>query len=126
MTQPRVREQGFTVVELVIALFVIGLILGTGWQAYALVADSSKTAREHAEASNIAYEAMRRATDQVASPCVAKTPTGLNIPSTSHLPQPRSISASITCLSSDTAISLITVSVNYGANGKVTHAIYAQ
>lgn len=125
MSQPDTTA-GFTVVELVIALFVVGLVIATGWQAYALVTDDSKSAREHADASNIAYEAMRRATNQASSPCTTKTLTGLTIPSTSSLPQPSSISGSIACLSSNTAISLVTVTVTYGANGKVSHAIYTQ
>lgn len=122
------REEGFTIVEVVIALFVIGLLLGAGYQAYGLVVNGSRETRLRAEASNIAYEALRRTAATVPTPCTASGATSLTIPSSSTLPTPRTMTRTITCPNSaNSAVSRVTVTLTYGPSAeKVVHALYAR
>ena len=122
------QKEGFTIVEVVIALFVIGLLLGAGYQAYGLVVNSSRETRLRAEASNIAYEALRRTAAAAPTPCAASGPTDLTIPNTSTLPTPRTMTYTVTCPNSpNNAISRVTVTLTYGASAeKVVHVLYAR
>ncbi len=119
--------QGFTTVEVLVTLFIIGFFLAAGYQAYSLVVSGTHESRTQNEASNVAYAELRRLAGTVGTTCSASTPTA-SIPSGSTLPAPQSISAQITCPFGTTSkISLVTVSLTYGpTNKKVTHAIYAQ
>lgn len=119
-------EQGFTAVEVLVTLFIIGFLLAAGYQAYGLVTGDSQEVRMRAEASNIGYEALRRVSGEAAKPCVTSSPS-VTIPDSSTLPLPRSISAAISCpYGTSSLISLTTVTVTYGStNEKVVHAIYS-
>ena len=124
------HEKGFTAVEVLITLFVVGFILASGYQTYALVTDDASRARERAEASNIAYEELRRIQGAVTSSessCATSTPTA-GIPATSTLPTPRSITAAITCpFGTSNPVSLVTITVTYGPSSqKVVHGVYAK
>ncbi len=126
---PYQTRAGFTAVEVMVTLFIIGFLLAAGYQAYALVTSDSNDTRTRAEASNVAYEAMRRASASSTNPCsVIASVAGISIPSTSTLPQPRSITAAISCpYGTSNAVSLVTVEVTYGpSNEKVTHAVYTK
>jgi prepilin-type N-terminal cleavage/methylation domain-containing protein len=68
------RQQGFTVVELLITLFVAGAFLVAGYQLYnAIIKDGGQT-RAEARASNLAYDYLRRYSPSATNPCVAATP----------------------------------------------------
>lgn len=124
------HEKGFTAVEVLITLFIVGFILASGYQTYALVTDDAGKARERAEASNIAYEELRRIQGTVTSSessCATSTPTA-EIPAASTLPTPRSITAAITCpFGTSNPVSLVTITVTYGPSSqKVVHGVYAK
>lgn len=123
----RAHASGFTAVEVLVTLFIIGFLLAAGYQAYGLVTNDSYDARLRSEASNIAYEAMRRIAGNAATPCAAQTPA-TSIPESSTLPSPRTIAASISCPQGTTsAISLVTITITYGpSNETVTHAVYTR
>lgn len=118
--------QGFTAVEVMITLFIIGFILATGYQAYALVTSDSSDIRLQTEASNIAYEALRRVSDDATDPCTTLTPS-VDIPSDNTLPSPKTLTANISCpFGTSSTVSLVTVTLTYGqSNKKVTHAVYS-
>lgn len=118
---------GFTAVEVLITLFIIGFILASGYQAYALVTNDAGNTRNHAEASNIAYENLRRIQGVVGNPCTTST-SSVDFPPWSTLPEPRSIEAAIACpYGTADPVSLVTVTVSYGStNEKVVHAVYAK
>jgi prepilin-type N-terminal cleavage/methylation domain-containing protein len=119
-------ENGFTAVEVMITLFIIGFILASGYQAYALVSGDSSDIRLQAEASNIAYETLRRVSDESTDPCSTQSPS-VSIPSTSTLPTPRTLTANISCpFGTTSTVSLVTVSLTYGpSNQEVIHAVYS-
>jgi prepilin-type N-terminal cleavage/methylation domain-containing protein len=68
------NQDGFTVVELLITLFVAAAFLVSGYQLYNLIIKDSGQARADSRASSIAYDYMRRYSATVVSPCVASTP----------------------------------------------------
>lgn len=68
------NESGFTIVELLITLFVAAAFLVSGYQLYNLIIKDSGQARADSRASSIAYDYMRRYSATAVSPCVASTP----------------------------------------------------
>lgn len=56
----RAREQaGFTIVELVVTLFVATLLIIAGYNLYGIVTKNAAEARRMSEASSIAYDILR-------------------------------------------------------------------
>lgn len=119
---------GFTAVEVLITLFVVGFVLASGYQTYALVTDDAAETSHRTEASNYAYEAMRQFEGFATTPCTPITPPTNELPADSTLPNPRSITAAITCPYGTTDnVSLVTVTVTYGpSNEKVVHGIFTK
>lgn len=74
MIKPNNRQSGFTIVELLITLFVAAAFLVSGYQLYALVIKDSGQTRATSRASNVAYDYMRQYSASTTSPCVASTP----------------------------------------------------
>lgn len=68
------RIQGFTAVELLITLFVAAAFLIAGYQLFDVIIKDGADTRAESEASNIAYDYLRRYSDQATNPCVATTP----------------------------------------------------
>lgn len=65
---------GFTVVELLITLFVAVAFLVSGYQLFnAVIKDGGQT-RSESKASNTAYDYLRRYSSVVTNPCVSSTP----------------------------------------------------
>lgn len=62
---------GFSTVELMVTLFVVGAFLVAGYQLYGIVVRSSAEAQQTATASNIAYDAVRRHSANVGVTCNA-------------------------------------------------------
>ncbi len=124
----RGTSQGFTAIEVLVTLFIVGFLLAAGYQAYSLVTGDSYEARQRSEASNIAYEALRRISGDATTPCSVNTTPSVSIPETTKLAPPRDITAGISCpFGTTSAISLVTVTITYGpTNETVTHAIYAR
>lgn len=70
----KLNAQGFTAVELLITLFVAAAFLIAGYQLFDVIIKDGAETRAESEASNIAYDYLRRYSDQAANPCAASTP----------------------------------------------------
>jgi prepilin-type N-terminal cleavage/methylation domain-containing protein len=69
-----VQQSGFTVVELLITLFVASAFLVAGFQLYnAIIKDGGNT-RSESRVSNTAYDYLRRYSTNATTPCTASTP----------------------------------------------------
>jgi Tfp pilus assembly protein PilE len=126
MRQTR-HTTGFTAIELLITLFIATAFIATGYQLYSIIVKNGGQVRMHANASNIAYDNLRRYADLVTNPCTASatpspTPT---IPSNSGLPS-ASITVTLSCPYTNTInITKVLVAVKYGTpQQEVDHAIY--
>lgn len=69
MTVARPYQQGFSTVELLIALFIAAAFVGTGFQLYLIVTKDGNEARLRSRASNVAYENIRLNTSEVGAIC---------------------------------------------------------
>lgn len=120
------NSAGFSAVELLITLFIAAAFVATGYQLYSVIIQNSENAREQAQASNIAYNALRQYAPQATNPCslVAPSPTP-SIPSGSNLPSP-TITVTISCpYGTSIGIAKVTATVNYGnPQVGVTHALF--
>lgn len=74
MTQDKLKQAGFTTVELLITLFVAAAFLAAGFQLYNIIIQDSGETRAESRASNVAYRVMRTHSDLSANPCAASTP----------------------------------------------------
>jgi len=70
------EQSGFTIVELLITLFVAVAFLVSGYQLYNLIIKDGGQTRADARAASVAYDYMRQYSASVTSPCVAATPLG--------------------------------------------------
>lgn len=106
-------HQGFTVVELLVAIVVGVLLLGSGYQLYLTVLrDSAKTQRR-SNASNIAYDLLRSNADQATSPCTTKT-ASLTVPTYANPSSGTTANLAITCpYGTSSSSSVVTVTVTY-------------
>ncbi len=117
-------SQGFTVVEVVVTLFVAGLLLIGGHQVYMLVLNSSNEIDTLSEADNIAYYYMRSyEKEAAASSCVEKTFTPAMI--ANSLPGTPAAAIKITCpYGVGVPLSKVSAVITYGSpEKKVEHAI---
>lgn len=67
-------QAGFSVVELLITLFVAAAFFIAGYQLYSLIIKDGGQTRAEAKASNVAYDYLRRYAATAVSPCAASTP----------------------------------------------------
>lgn len=126
MTRANNHSAGFSAVELLITLFIAAAFVATGYQLYSVVIQNGENAREQAQASNIAYNALRQYAPQATNPCSAVTPSPTpSIPSGSNLPNP-TISVTISCpYGTSVGLAKVTATVNYGnPQVGVTHALF--
>lgn len=120
------RQEGFSAVELLITLFIAATFIAAGYQLFSVITKTSSEARQQAKASNIAYDYLRRYSEQAVNPCVVVAPSPApTIPSGSGLAN-ASITASITCpYGLNTPIAKVEVTVTYGnPQTEVKHAIF--
>lgn len=106
-------EQGFTVVELLITLFVAAAFLVSGYQLYnAIIKDGGQT-RGESRASNVAYDYLRRYSASTVTPCVVSTPVNgvsVSVAGISNV----IVTVSISCpYASTTNISKVEATVQY-------------
>jgi len=107
-------NQGFTVVELLIAIVIAVMILAAGSQVYTVALTNSGSAQRRAKASNIAYDLLRQAKSDISAPCVASGPTTVTIPSPTGLPNGATATRTVSCpIPSTPNSSLVSVTVNY-------------
>lgn len=120
------KHEGFSAVELLITLFIAATFIAAGYQLFSIITKTSSEARQQAKASNIAYDYLRRYSDQAVNPCVVVAPSPApTIPAGSGLGN-ATISASITCpYGLNTPIAKVEVTVTYGnPQTEVKHAIF--
>ncbi len=65
---------GFTVVELLVTLFIAAAFLMSGYQLYDVIMKDGGDARATARASNVAYDYLQRYKPNATNPCTALTP----------------------------------------------------
>ena len=133
-------QQGFTAVELLIAMIVGVVLLGSAYQLHTNVLRQSAAAQRESQASNIAYDILRtsiKSTTVVSNPCIARTLTR-TIPTYYTTGQTQigagsgmTASATVTCpYTSNTSLNLVTVTVEYndtnGTRQQVSRAITAK
>lgn len=107
------EQSGFTVVELLITLFVAVAFVVSGYQLYnAIIKDGGKT-RGESRASNVAYDYLRRYSTTTSSPCAASTPLNNSAISVSGISSV-TVTVAITCpYAATTSISKVEVTVLY-------------
>lgn len=112
-------KQGFTAVELLVAIIIAVMLLAGGYQLYTTAQRSAFMASNRAKASNVAYDLMRsyqQNSSYIQSPCVAQTiaapASNVAVPASYSFPT-STYSAAITCPYGSTSTSLVTVTVNY-------------
>ena len=123
--------EGFTIVELMVTLFVAALFALSGWQLYSVVTARSAEARQYSEASNIAYSVLRSwewnaSVYQASSACSsAVTPVAvLPAPPTGSL-EGASVTISRCNPISGVSINRVIVTVTYGPEmTEVSHGMF--
>lgn len=119
-------SNGFTVVELLVAIVIAVLLMGAGAQAYSAALTNAGTAQRRAKASNMAYDLLRQAQASLTTPCSASGPTSVTLPDTTALPGATAVQT-VACpfSASSTNLSLVTITVTYNntEQGSVTRAI---
>lgn len=112
-------QQGFTAVELLIAIIIAVMLLAGGYQLYTTAQQSAQISRNRAKASNVAYDLLRSYQQNTSfnrSPCTAQTivnPTSNTaVPASYDFPM-STYSAAISCPYAGTNTNLITVTVKY-------------
>ena len=127
-------QSGFSTVELMISLFIAVAFLASGYQLYSVIMKDGATTRYQAQASNIAYAAMRKYTTQPSGNCISTTTPSpapvLSPEDTKLLPAlpsgaPQLIIAFSCPYGADSNIWRITATVRYGNPQKeVSHATF--
>lgn len=108
-------QSGFTVVELLISLFIAAAFLLSGYQLYNAAIKDSGDARTQARANNVAYEYLQRYKTSATDPCQPTTPLNNSAITVNGLSQ-STVTVSVTCpYAATTSISKVSVSVSYGA-----------
>ncbi len=121
------HQKGFTVAEVVVTLFVAGLLLLAGHQVYITVLNASAEAQQLAEADNISYGFLREYEASTTASCSEQTHTDIALPDNKLPGSPRA-SVTITCpYGVGKTLSKITATVWYGEpEQEVQHAIFAR
>lgn len=126
------RRQGFTAVELMIAMIVGILLLGSAYQLHVNVLRQASQAQRQSQASNVAYDLLRQyqaKSTAVTKPCTTHTYTPA-IPSYANLSN-ATASVKVTCpYTGNTSLSLVTTTITYndadGSSQQVYRAITSQ
>lgn len=107
------EQSGFTIVELIITLFVAVAFLVAGYQLYNVIIKDGGLTRAESRASNVAYDYLRRYSTTATNPCAASTPvnnSSVNVSGISAV----TITVAVTCpYSATSAVSKITVTLLY-------------
>lgn len=127
MATPKLQE-GFTAVELIVALIVGVLLLGSAYQLYATVVNDAGDTQRRALASNTAYTLLRSYQENatyVGDPCSVKAATVVTIPNANDLPGAVA-KISTACPYAGSDLNLVTVTIDYNnasTKEKATRAI---
>jgi hypothetical protein len=107
------NDEGFSTIELLIALFIAAAFITTGFQLFTVVIEDGRDARLRSRASNVAHENLRKYSGDVTTVCSTRPATATPA-APSDLPQ-ASITVSFTCPYGTTAkTTRIEVVVTYG------------
>lgn len=130
------NQQGFSIPELLVTLFIGAAFIAAGYQIYGLVIADGAQARTQAVASNLAYQTMRNSAVTQSGFCANTTSTTsptftiTNTPKPNPgLPNPVSVTLTLSCPFfnanpvANSTITKVQVQVKYGNQGSVTHAI---
>ncbi len=128
----RIKQSGFTTVELLVTLFVAAAFLMSGYQLYNMIIKNGGEARSRVKAGNYAYQLLQQykldTTNYIKNPCTAKTTNPITPSPTVDGLSNVSASVDISCpyLPTTPSISKITITVKYGNPQQlVTEATYA-
>lgn len=129
MTKHTTPQAGFSAVELLITLFIAAAFLATGYMLYSSIVRDSGATRQRAQASNIAYDYLRRYAAQVPSSCTSSTPLNNASITAEGLAAVR-VTVQYSCpqASAIPALTRVQATVRYGSTTEpleVSHAIYA-
>lgn len=118
------RQNGLTTVELIVTLFLASMFIISGYQLYRAVSGRSGESRELAEASSLAYKALRSSehvvvTNSCDNPLISSVALG-----TTTLPDPSAEISRCKPFASNNIVRT-TVSVNYGESSDRRKAIHA-
>lgn len=121
----RKAESGFTVVELLITLFVAAAFLMAGYQLFSVVISDGGDARAESRAGNVAYDYLRRYSDSATNPCSPLAPL-LDQPISVDGLSSATMTIAITCTQPDTpSLSRVEATIRYNNPQKsVTHTTY--
>lgn len=120
---PMKKEQGFTAVELLVALVVGALLFASAYQLHLNVIRQAADAQWRSVASNAAYDILRTwqgTSGVVSSPCAAHTynSSQVTIPSYANL-SGASATVVVSCPFNDaTDVNLLSVTLTYNVNGQ--------
>lgn len=123
----RLRD-GFTAVEVLVAMVIGVLLLGSAYQLYSTVVRDSGISQQRATASNYAYALLRQQqknTSSITSPCTASNSTP-SIPTSAGLWPNTTARIVIDCpYANSTNVSRISVTISYTTpvQGQVTRAV---
>lgn len=107
------RQSGFTVVELLVTLFIAAAFLVSGLQLYAVIIKDGGQTRAQARASNVVDDYLQRYKTTAASPCTVQTPLNNQVITVSGLTSV-TVTVAITCpYAATTAVSKVLVTILY-------------
>ena len=126
------RDEGFTVVELLVTLFVAALFVLSGWQLYTVVTTRSAEAQQESEAGDLAYSVLRGwewGADEYVSAAVCSSSTTATsispLPDTGSLPSPVDVKMSRCNPITGVNMNRVIVTVIYGPDElEVSHGIF--
>ncbi len=130
------EQQGFTITELMVTLFVAALFTISGWQLYTVVTQRAIEAQRTSEASNIGYKVLRKhgtygATMASCGASSDNVPISEDIPTLftgSNIPDDNREVKLVRCNPVDgLPVNRLTVTVSYGTGDnkqEVSHALY--
>lgn len=108
------NQSGFTVIELLITLFIAVAFLVSGYQLYNVIIKTSGDARAQARAINVANDFLKQYESSITNPCTAQTPLD-DEPVEVYGLSSVTITVTITCpYSSSSSISKVDANVTYG------------
>jgi prepilin-type N-terminal cleavage/methylation domain-containing protein len=121
----KLKQSGFTAVELLVTLFVAAAFLVAGYQLYNLIIKDSGETRAQSRASNAAYDYLQRYKPAVTIPCTVQTPLSNQSISVANLSNV-TVTVAITCpYSATTSVSKILVTLQYNTPQRtVSNATY--
>lgn len=109
----RIKQSGFTAIELLITLFIAAAFLIAGYQLFNVIVRDGGQARDESRAGNVAYDYMRRYSASAVDPCMPRTPLS-NQPITVDGLADARITIKITCPDySTTSLSKVEATVTY-------------